>query len=181
MNNILRLIISSVVLVVASTFAVASVSIDFHLIKTPLTEVMGNTYVLDYKIASVAALGLIIFQVILCLFVMETMRLTHIIPFIGAMKGLMRVSLIWVSVVFYILLASVQLTSVYMRESLMQLDLSQMEMLGAEASTSALDKGLTWFSLWMMLLVVFLPLASSLALFPVNYFLQSVRDLKSEK
>jgi len=103
--------------------AIGGAVINFNLIARPMAEMVGGSGLLmGYKTANIAALVIILVEVAMGLFLMESLRITRLFPVIGSMKDTMRVRMIWVTFSILLILASVEAGLAYMREVLAQDD-----------------------------------------------------------
>jgi len=159
--------------------ALGGALINFHLIANPMAEMVGgNTRVFDYKVSHVAALVIILMEITMGLFLMETLRITRLFPVIGAMKDTMRVRMMWVSFSFLFGLASIESGLAYMRELLAQQDLALKAMLSGEAAGATAEQGFTWITTVAQMGMGFiLPFALSFVAIPLENFIQSLRTV----
>lgn len=66
--------------------AIGGAIINFHLIAPPMQEMVGgSSYIMGYKAASIAALVIILVEVAMGLFLMESLRITRLFPLIAAL------------------------------------------------------------------------------------------------
>lgn len=99
-------VIAALVLVVAAGGAL----VNFKLIALPMSEWVGAG---DYVAASlrtseVAALVIILVQATMGLFVMETLRITHLFPAIASLSDRMRRRLFWISLALLVVMAAIE-------------------------------------------------------------------------
>lgn len=165
---------SSLVLAIALGGAL----INFHLIANPMAEMVGgNTRVFDYKVSHIAALVIILMEMTMGLFLMETLRITRLFPVIGAMKDTMRVRMMWVAFSFLFGLASIEAGLAYMRELLAQQDLALKAMLSGEVAGNA-EAGFTWITTVAQMGMGFiLPFALAFVAIPLENFIQALRTV----
>src|SRR5260221_3025217 len=98
--------ISTMVLLIA----VGGALVNFKLIALPFSEMVGSG---DYltstlRMSDVAALVIIFLEATMGLFVMETLRITHLFPLIANMNDRMRRRMLWVAVVFLVAFAGIE-------------------------------------------------------------------------
>lgn len=99
--------------------AVGGAFINFNLIARPMQEMVGGSaYMMGFRVADIAALVIILVEISMGLFLMESMRITRLFPIIGALDDKLRVRMIIASFTFLFLLASVEAGLAYMRELL---------------------------------------------------------------
>ncbi|MDH5408463.1 MAG: hypothetical protein OEY00_07615, partial [Gammaproteobacteria bacterium] len=116
-SSMTQFFISAFVLMVA----VGGAIINFNLIATPMSEMVGGTSrIMGFQTANIAALVIILVEVAMGLFLMESMRITRLFPVIGALNDKTRVRMIWISLGLLTILASVEAGLAFMREILMQ-------------------------------------------------------------
>ena len=107
-----------------TSFAVLAIAlmggfINFHLIALPMSEMVGATsYVGGVKTSDIAALVIILTEVAMGLFLMESLRITRMFPVIGMMDDKMRQRMIWISFGLLLTLAAVESSLAYMRDLL---------------------------------------------------------------
>ncbi|NIW24713.1 MAG: hypothetical protein GWN29_09200, partial [Gammaproteobacteria bacterium] len=112
--------------------AVGGAAINFSLIARPMAEMVGGTsFIGGFRTADIAALVIILVEISMGLFLMESLRITRLFPVIGALADKLRVRMIWITFTILLFLASVEAGLAYMREILMQ----------DELATSALLRG----------------------------------------
>src|SRR6266581_1321883 len=95
--------ISTLVLLIA----VGGALVNFKLIALPFSEMVGAG---DYltstlRMSDVAALVIIFLEATMGLFVMETLRITHLFPLIANMNDRMRRRMLWTAIVFLFVFA----------------------------------------------------------------------------
>lgn len=112
-SSFTQFFISAFVLLVAVGGAV----INFNLIAYPMQEMVGGaSYIGAFRTADVAALVIILVEVAMGLFLMESLRVTRLFPVIGALDDRLRVRMIWVTFAILFTLASVESALAYMRD-----------------------------------------------------------------
>jgi len=105
--------------------AIGGATINFALIARPMAEMVGGTSLI------IAALVIILVEISMGLFLMESLRITRLFPVIGALPDKTRVRMIWITFTILFLLASVEAGLAFMREVLLH----------DELATSALLRG----------------------------------------
>jgi hypothetical protein len=91
--------------------------INFNLIALPMSEMVGGgSYVGAYKTADIAALVIILVELTMGLFLMESMRITRLFPVIGSLDDKMRRRMIWISFSILLTLAGVESALAFMRD-----------------------------------------------------------------
>jgi predicted phage tail protein len=157
--------------------AAGGAAINFSLIARPMAEMVGGTsFIGGFRTADIAALVIIMVEVSMGLFLMESLRITRLFPVIGALPDKIRVRMIWVTFAILLMLASVEAGLAYMREVLMQ----------DELATSALLRGgatlVTNEYLWIttaaqMGMGFTLPFALVFVAIPLETFVHSLRTV----
>jgi hypothetical protein len=158
--------------------AVGGAAINFALIARPMAEMVGgNNYVGSFRTADIAALVIILVEVSMGLFFMESLRITRLFPVISALSDKMRHRMAWITFGMLFLLASIEAGLAYMREILLQDELATSALLrGAEAQL------LTSSDLWIttaaqMGMGFILPFALVFVAIPLETFVQSARTV----
>lgn len=171
-SSLTQFVISLVVL----SIAFGGAMINFSLIARPMAEMVGgNSYISGFKIADIAALVIILVEVTMGLFLMESLRITRLFPAIGALKDTMRVRMIWITFTILLMLATVEAGLAYMRELLMQDGLATTALLRGEAVAAA-NNGFTWITTVAQMGMGFiLPFALVFIAIPLETFVQTLR------
>jgi ABC-type multidrug transport system fused ATPase/permease subunit len=120
-SSLVQFFVSAIVLGVA----VGGASINFSLIARPMAEMVGGTSVIGtFRTADIAALVIIMVEISMGLFLMESLRITRLFPVISALPDKIRIRMIWITFTILLMLASVEAGLAYMREILMQDELA---------------------------------------------------------
>lgn len=99
--------------------ALLGVYVNFQLIALPMSEMVGGSSRLGPMRASdVAALVLVFFEVVLGLFVMESLQITKLFPVIGSLDDKMRKNMMLVAFILLVIFASIESSLAYMRDLL---------------------------------------------------------------
>ena len=107
----------------------------FSLLARPMAEMVGGTkFIGRFRTADIAALVIILVELTMGLFLMESMRITRLFPVIGALPDKMRVRMIWVTFSILFMLASVEAGLAYMREILLQDELATSAILRGDST-----------------------------------------------
>ncbi len=106
--------------------------VNFKLIALPMSAMVGGgDYITDSLQASeVAALVIILFETLMGLFLMETLRFTSLFPF-GGITEKMRRRLMWASLTILLVLAGVEVALAVMRDSIIAADVALKHQLGS--------------------------------------------------
>jgi predicted phage tail protein len=114
-SSLTQFFIAGIVLAIA----VGGIIINFNLIAYPMQEMVGgNSYIGPVKTADVAALVVILLELAMGLFLMESLKITHLLPIIGAMDDRMRTRMLWTTFTLLLILAGIESSLAYMRDIL---------------------------------------------------------------
>ena len=156
--------------------AVGGAFINFHLIARPMAEMVGGTSSIgSFKIAEIAALVIILVELAMGVFLMESFRITRLFPIIGALPDKTRFRLIWVFFGILFILACVEAGLAYMREILLEDELATSAALRGEAAGASPYLWITTMA--QMLMGFILPFALSFVAIPLESFIQSLRTV----
>lgn len=158
--------------------AIGGAAINFNLIARPMQEMVGGSGMLmGYKTANIAALVIILVEVAMGLFLMESLRITRLFPVIGSMRDEMRVRMIWITFSILLALASVEAGLAYMREILSQDDAALRASLieGGSAVAASSQRWITTAA--QMGMGFILPFALVFVAIPMESFIQSSRTV----
>ncbi|MDH3747647.1 MAG: hypothetical protein OER97_05530 [Gammaproteobacteria bacterium] len=173
-SSLVYFFVSALVLVVAIGGAV----INFSLIARPMAEMVGGTNLIGgFRTADIAALVIIMVEISMGLFLMESLRITRLFPVIGALPDKTRVRMIWITFTILFLLASVEAGLAYMRELLLHDELATSALLRGD-----LDIATTSGSMWIttaaqMGMGFILPFALTFVAIPLETFVHSMRTV----
>jgi len=172
-SSLVQFFVSALVLAVA----IGGAAINFSLIARPMAEMVGGTsFIGDFRTADIAALVIIMVEISMGLFLMESLRITRLFPVIGALPDKTRVRMMGITFTILLLLASVEAGLAYMREILMQ----------DELATSALLRGgellvqndFLWITTAAQMGMGFiLPFALVFVAIPLETFVHSLRTV----
>jgi len=164
--------IASVVLVVALFGGL----INFHLIAMPMSEMVGgSSYIGDMRTSDIAALVIILIEVAMGVFLLESLRITHLFPLIGSMDDRMRRRMMIASLTILTLLAAIESSLAYMRD-LLALDREALNQ--ALAGAAVAEAEFRWIpSIGQMLLGFILPFALAFVAIPLESFIHSLRTV----
>jgi len=158
--------------------AIGGAAINFNLIARPMQEMVGGSGLLmGFKTANIAALVIILVEVAMGLFLMESLRITRLFPVIGSMRDEMRVRMIWITFTILLILASVEAGLAYMREILSQDDAALRASLieGGSAVAASSQRWITTAA--QMGMGFILPFALVFVAIPLESFIHSSRTV----
>ncbi len=156
------------------TIALLGGFVNFHLIALPMSEMVGaSAYVGPLKVSSIAALVIILTEVAMGLFQMESLRITRMFPVIGSLDDVMRRRMIWVSFGLLLTLACVESSLAYMRDLLA----ADAEALTQQlAGVAAPEASMRWIpSVGQMVLGFILPFVLTFVAIPLESFISASR------
>ncbi|MBT8349754.1 MAG: hypothetical protein KJO26_00735 [Deltaproteobacteria bacterium] len=165
-----RFFISAMVLLVFWGGAI----INFNLIALPMSEIVGGgNYIGPYKTSDVAGLVIILVELCLGLFLMESLRITRLFPTIGNMDDKIRIRMVYITLTLLTALAGVESALAFMRDQI----IADMESL--RQTLSGLGETIRPTSIiptiGQMVLGFVLPFALIFAAIPLESFISSSR------
>jgi hypothetical protein len=175
-SSLVHFFVSALVLLVAA----GGSAINFTLIARPMAEMVGGTnFIGQFRTADIAALVIIMVEISMGLFLMESMRITRLFPVISALPDKMRVRMIWVSFSILLLMASVEAGLAYMREILLQDELATNAILrgGQDTAAGAVNSHLWITTAAQMGMGFILPFALTFVAIPLETFVHSLRTV----
>ena len=96
-SSLTQFFVAGFVLLIATGGAV----INFNLIATPMSEMVGGTSrIMGYPISNIAAMVIILVEISMGLFLMEALRITRLFPVIGALDDKLRRIILWAAFIF---------------------------------------------------------------------------------
>lgn len=184
-SSLSQFLIAGLVLVIATFGAI----INFHLIALPMSEMVGgNSYIGPMLTADVASLMIILVEIMMGLFLMESLSVTRLFPVIGALDDRKRHAMAWAAFSFLFLLAGVEAALAYMRDMLVADQEALVQMLSNsgesdEQAAAAGDGAGNGAALRMipaigqMLLGFILPLVLVFVAIPLESFMHAARTV----
>ena len=173
-SSLVYFFVSALVLAVA----IGGATINFSLIARPMAEMVGGTNLVGgFKTADIAALVIIMVEISMGLFLMESLRITRLFPVIGALPDKTRVRMVWITFTMLFLLASVEAGLAYMREVLMHDELATSALLRG-TSDVAVTSSYMWITTAAQMGMGFiLPFALTFVAIPLETFVHSLRTV----
>jgi hypothetical protein len=150
--------------------------INFNLIALPMSEMVGGgSYVGAFKTADVAALVIILVELTMGLFLMESLRITRLFPVIGALDDKMRVRMIWITFSILLVLAGVESALAFMRDRIAaDMEALRQTLAGVEQSAPELS----WIPMvGQMVMGFILPFALTFVAIPLESFVHASRTV----
>ena len=173
-SSLVYFFVSALVLAVA----VGGATINFSLIARPMAEMVGGTSLIGgMRTADIAALVIIMVEISMGLFLMESLRITRLFPVIGALPDKVRVRMVWITFTILFLLASVEAGLAYMREVLLHDELATNALLRGD-ETATLSGQYLWITTAAQMGMGFiLPFALTFVAIPLETFVHSLRTV----
>ncbi len=166
--------VSGFVLLIAAGGAM----INFHLIARPMAEMVGGTsFIGAFKVADISALVIILVEISMGLFLMESLRITRMFPVIRALKDNMRIRMLWITFGILFSLASVEAGLAFMREIIMQDDLATNAILRGGGEGVIASEYLWITTVAQMGMGFILPFALVFMAIPLETFIHSSRTV----
>ena len=173
-SSLVNFFVSAFVLLIA----VGGATINFSLIARPMAEMVGGTNLIGgFRTADIAALVIILVEISMGLFLMESLRITRLFPVIGALPDKTRVRMIWITFTILFLLASVEAGLAYMREVLLHDELATSALLRGDAGATATNEFLWITTAAQMGMGFILPFALTFVAIPLETFVNSLRTV----
>jgi len=174
-SSLTQFFISAFVLAVA----IGGSLINFNLIARPMSEMVGgNTHIMGFAFNQVAALVIILVELAMGLFLMETLRITRLFPVIGALNDKTRIRLVWTFFCILFLLACIEAGLAFMRDMLMHDDQATNASLTGGAGAVAAINSYTWITTIAQMGMGFvLPFALMFVAIPLETFVHSLRTV----
>jgi hypothetical protein len=171
-SSLTQFFISGFVLLIACGGAL----INFNLIALPMSEMVGgSSYIGPFKTSDVAGLVIILVELTMGLFLMESLRITGLFPVIGSMDDKMRRKMIWVTFTLLAILAGVESALAFMRDRIAHdMEALRQTLAGVEqtgVSTSIIP------TLGQMVMGFILPFALAFVGIPLESFISSARTV----
>lgn len=176
-SSLVQFFVAGLVLLIA----VGVGAVNFQLIERPMSEMVGGgrALLLGYQTSEIAAMVIILAEITMGLFLMESLRITRLFPVIGALKDKMRVRMIWFTFVILLALATVEAGLAYMRELLMVDELAtNAQLRGEAASATVMTNDFAWMTTVAQMGMGFvLPFVLTFVAIPLENFVASARTV----
>ena len=156
--------------------AIGGAIINFNLIALPMSEMVGGaSYIGPFKTSDVAGLVIILVELSMGLFLMESLRITRLFPIIGAMDDKMRHRMIIVTFTLLAILAGVESALAFMRDRIAH-DMEALRHTLAGAEQAGLTTSLIP-TVGQMVMGFILPFALTFVAIPLEMFVSSSRTV----
>jgi hypothetical protein len=158
--------------------AIGGATINFSLIARPMAEMVGGTSDIGgFRTADIAALVIILVEISMGLFLMESLRITRLFPVIGALPDKTRIRMVWITFTILFLLASVEAGLAYMREVLLHDELATSALLRGEGAAIVSNQYMWITTAAQMGMGFILPFALVFVAIPLETFVHSLRTV----
>lgn len=156
--------------------AMGGAMINFNLIALPMSEMVGGaSYIGPYKTSDVAGLVIILVELTMGLFLMESLRITRLFPIIGAMDDKMRHRMIVITFTLLAILAGVESALAFMRDRIAyDMEALRQTLAGAE-QTDLTTRMIP--TVGQMVMGFILPFALAFVAIPLESFVSSSRTV----
>jgi hypothetical protein len=173
-SSLVNFFVSAFVLCIA----IGGATINFSLIARPMAEMVGGTSLIgNFRTADIAALVIILVEISMGLFLMESLRITRLFPVIGALPDKTRVRMIYITFTILFLLASVEAGLAYMREVLLHDELATSALLRGDVGATATGEYMWITTAAQMGMGFILPFALVFVAIPLETFIHSLRTV----
>ena len=173
-SSMVYFFISALVLAVAT----AGAAINFTLIARPMAEMVGGTnFIGAFRTADIAALVIIMVEISMGLFLMESLRITRLFPVIGALSDKIRVRMMFTTFSILLLMASIEAGLAYMREVLLLDELATSQLLRGDNAAALVNSHLWITTAAQMGMGFILPFALVFVAIPLETFVHSLRTV----
>lgn len=158
--------------------AVGGGIVNFNLIAYPMQEMVGgNSSLMGFKTSDIAAMVIILLELAIGLFYMESARFTRLFPVIGALDDKIRDRMKWITLGMLVILASSESALAFMRDLMaaerqaFTQSLSDVTAVAGEAAFSNIP------TVVQMVIGFILPFVLALAAMPLESFVHSSRTV----
>ena len=171
-SSLTQFFISGLVLIVATLGGI----INFQLIAMPMSEMVGgSSYIGSLRTSDIAALVIILIEIAMGLFLMESLRITRLFPIIGNMDDTMRKRMVIITFSILFILASIEASLAYMRD-LLALDREALNQ--SLTGVGIVETQFRWIpSIGQMIMGFILPFALAFVAIPLESFIHACRTV----
>ncbi len=171
-SSITQFFISGLVLLIA----VGGAIVNFNLIALPMSEMVGGgSYIGGFKTSNVVAMIIIMVEVAMGLYLMESLRITRLFPIIGQMDDKMRTRMIWITFGILLILACIESSLALMRDTIA---LNNQALLQTLSGEDVLQPANAWIPMvGQMVMGFILPFVLTFVAIPLESFVQSFRTV----
>ncbi len=153
--------------------------INFNLIAMPMSEMVGGaSYIGPFRASDVAALMLIAMELSTGVFLMDSLRFTHLFPVIGTLEDKIRHRVTALMLVFLATLAFIEAGLAFMRDMLAADHQALVQQLAGAAVPATAAMQYSWLpSVAQMVLGFILPFLLAWSAIPLEMFVHSGRTV----
>lgn len=171
-SSMTQFFIAGLVLVIATLGGL----INFQLIALPMSEMVGATSTIGaMRTSDIAALVIILVEIAMGLFLLESLRITHLFPVIHSMDDRLRRRMIIITLTILTVLATIEASLAYMRD-LLALDRSALQQ--SLSGVAVVEAQFRWIpSIGQMVMGFILPFALAFVAIPLESFIHSLRTV----
>ncbi len=171
-SSLTQFFIASLVLVIAAFGGL----INFHLIALPMSEMVGGaSYIGSVRTSDIAALVIILVEISMGIFLLESLQITRLFPMIGSMDDRMRKRMAIAAFTILLIFATIEASLAYMRD-LLAMDREALAQ--SLAGAAAAEAQFRWIpSIGQLVLGFVLPFALAFVAIPLEAFVHSLRTV----
>src|SRR5262249_20789876 len=176
LSALTQFVVAAVVMVIAA----GGTLINFKLIALPMSEMVGagDYLTATLRTSEVAALVIIFVEATMGLFLMETLRITHLFPRISTLGERTRKRMMWTALILLLTLAGIEAALALMRDMLIADKQALLHSLSATQQAVATDGWLARIpTVGQMVLGFILPFALAFIAIPLESFVASARTV----
>jgi hypothetical protein len=171
-SSLTQFFVAGLVLIIAAFGGI----INFHLIALPMSEMVGGAaYIGAIRISDIAALVIILVEISMGIFLLESLQVTRLFPMIGRMDDRMRKRMAIAAFTILFIFASIEASLAYMRD-LLAMDREALAQ--SLAGTPVVEAQFRWIpSIGQLVLGFILPFALAFVAIPLEAFVHSLRTV----
>ncbi|UCD81662.1 MAG: hypothetical protein JSW26_09640, partial [Desulfobacterales bacterium] len=151
--------------------------INFNLIALPMSSMVGvASHIGPYKTSDIVALFIILIELTMGLFLMESLRITRLFPVIGSMDDKMRQLMIWITLTLLAIMAGVESALAFMSDQIVQnMEALRLSLLPGMDQSAMLNSMIP--TVGQMIIGFILPFALVFVAVPLESFVSSSRTV----
>lgn len=156
--------------------AVGGIIINFQLIALPMSEMVGgSSYIGNFKMSQVAGMVIILIELLMGLFLMESLRITRLFPIIGNMDDRKRMWMIGIFLTLLTVFAGIESSLAFMRDRIATDNAAlRQSLVGVELTTQAASK---IPMVGQMVMGFVFPFALAFVAIPLESFIKAFRSV----
>lgn len=151
--------------------------INFNLIAPPMSKMISDaSHIGPYQTADVVGLVIILIELTMGLFLVESLRITRLFPIIGSMDDKMRHRIIWIALSLLTILAGVESALAFISDRVVwETETSGQALKGMEQITTTANDMIP--AVGKMILAFFFPFVLAFVTIPLESFISSARTM----